>query len=48
LIQHLFRSGIDPTSLLAEDADSVIMIAASNLVTKMLRKWIDYQLAVTE
>lgn len=35
------RSGVDPTSLLAEDADSVIMAAASDLVTKMVKKWID-------
>jgi hypothetical protein len=45
---RMARSGIDPTSLLSEDADSVIMIAASNLVTKMLRKWIDHQLTVAE
>jgi len=38
------RSGIDPSSLLSEDADSVIMVAASDLVVKMIRKWIDFQL----
>ena len=45
---RMARSGIDPTSLLAEDADSVIMITASNLVTKMVRKWVDHQLTVAE
>ncbi len=38
------RSGIDPSSLLAEDADTVIMAAASDMVTKMVQKWIDIQL----
>jgi hypothetical protein len=38
------RSGIDPSSILAEDADSVIMATASDLVVKMIRKWIDTQL----
>lgn len=38
------RSGVDPTSLLSEDADSVIMAAASDLATKMVKKWIDSQL----
>lgn len=38
------RSGIDPSSLLSEDADSVIMATASDLVVKMIRKWIDIQL----
>ncbi|MBD3404533.1 MAG: hypothetical protein GF411_00180 [Candidatus Lokiarchaeota archaeon] len=37
------RSGIDPSSLLAEDADSVIMAAASDLITKMVKSWIDKQ-----
>jgi hypothetical protein len=40
---RMARSGIDPSSLLAEDADSAIMAAASGLVTDMVRKWIDYQ-----
>ncbi len=40
------RSGIDPSSILSEDADSVIMVAASDLVVKMIRKWIDTQLIV--
>ncbi len=39
------KSGIDPSSLLSEDADSVIMATASDLVVKMIRKWIDTQLS---
>ncbi len=35
------QSGVDPSSLLSEDADSVIMAAASDLVVKMIKKWID-------
>jgi hypothetical protein len=38
------QSGIDPSSLLSEDADSVIMATASDLVIKMIRKWIDHQM----
>ena len=38
------RSGVDPSSLLSEDADSIIIAAASNLVTQMVRKWVDAQL----
>ena len=38
------RSGVDPSSLLSEDADSVIIAAASGLVTQMVRKWVDAQL----
>ena len=38
------RSGIDPSSILSEDADTVIMASASDLVVKMIRKWIDNQL----
>ncbi len=38
------REGIDPSSLLAEDADSVITMVASDMVTKMVRKWIDIRL----
>jgi hypothetical protein len=41
---RMARSGIDPSSLLAEDADSEIMAAASGLVTDMVRKWIDLQI----
>ncbi|MHA3962190.1 MAG: hypothetical protein AM325_001515 [Candidatus Thorarchaeota archaeon SMTZ1-45] len=39
------KSGVDPSSLLSEDADSVIMAAASDLVVKMIRKWIDISLS---
>ncbi len=38
------RSGVDPSSLLSEDADSIIIAASSSLVTQMVRKWIDAQL----
>ena len=38
------QSGIDPSSLLSEDADSVIRATASDLVIKMIRKWIDLQM----
>ena len=41
---RIAKSGIDPSSLLVDDADSVIMAAASDLVVKMVRKWIDIQL----
>jgi hypothetical protein len=41
------QSGIDPSSLLSEDADTVIMATASDLVIKMIRKWIDTQLKST-
>ena len=40
------RSGIDPSSLLSEDADTIIMATASDLVIKMIRKWIDMQLSI--
>jgi hypothetical protein len=42
------KSGVDPSSILSEDADSVIMVAASDLVVKMIRKWIDTQLAISD
>jgi hypothetical protein len=38
------QSGIDPSSLLSEDADTVIMTTASDLVIKMIKKWINIQL----
>ncbi|MHA1588269.1 MAG: hypothetical protein ACTSV9_05770 [Candidatus Thorarchaeota archaeon] len=38
------RSGVDPSSLLSEDADSIVIAAASGLVTQMVRKWVDAQL----
>jgi len=41
---RIARSGIDPSSILSEDADTVIMAAASDLVVKMIRKWIDTKL----
>lgn len=34
------RSGIDPSSILSEDADSVIIAAASELVTNLVNRWI--------
>ncbi len=38
------RSGVDPSSLLSEDADSVILAAASDLVSKIVKRWIDVQM----
>ncbi len=38
------RSGVDPSSLLSEDADSIIIAASSSLVTQMVCKWVDAQL----
>ncbi len=35
------RSGVDPSSLLSEDADSIMVAAASDMVTKIVQKWID-------
>ena len=40
-ILRVAASGVDPSSLLSEDADAVIMATASDLVVKMIRKWID-------
>ena len=42
------QSGIDPSSLLSEDADTVIMASASDLVVKLIRKWIDISLSVAD
>lgn len=39
------RSGVDPSSLLVDDADSIILAAASDLVISAVRKWIDFQIA---
>jgi len=39
------QSGVDPSSLLSEDADSVIMAAASDMVVKLIRRWIDISLS---
>jgi len=41
---RMARSGVDPSSLLAEDADAVIMAAASDMVTKLVRRWIDLRI----
>lgn len=42
------KSGVDPSSLLSDDADAVIMATASDLVVKMIRKWIDLSLSVSD
>ena len=42
------QSGVDPSSLLSEDADAVIMASASDLVVKMIRKWIDISLLTSD
>ncbi|TFG99533.1 hypothetical protein E4H12_02400 [Candidatus Thorarchaeota archaeon] len=39
------QSGIDPSSILSEDADTIIMATATDLIVKMIKKWIDIQLA---
>ena len=39
------RSGVDPSSLLSEDADSIILASASDLVLKIVQKWIDVQVS---
>ncbi len=41
---RIARSGVDPSSLLSEDADKIVMAAASELVTSTVRKWIDFRL----
>ncbi|MFX1262830.1 MAG: hypothetical protein ACFFAZ_12130 [Promethearchaeota archaeon] len=38
---RMARVGVDPSSLLSEDADAVIIAAASEMVTRMVREWID-------
>lgn len=38
---RIARSGVDPSSLLSEDADAVIMAAASDMMSKLIKKWID-------
>jgi len=43
---RIARSGIDPSSLLSEDADSIVLASASDFVSKIVRKWIDTQLVV--
>jgi hypothetical protein len=37
---RIARSGVDPSSLLAEDADSIIMAAASDFVTNLVQSWV--------
>lgn len=39
------RSGVDPSSLLSENADSIILATASDLVAKIVQRWIDVQAA---
>ncbi|UCH05138.1 MAG: hypothetical protein JSW05_02960 [Candidatus Thorarchaeota archaeon] len=38
---RMARSGVDPSSLMSDDADSIILAAASDMVTKIIKKWID-------
>jgi hypothetical protein len=38
---RMARSGVDPSSLLSEDADALIIAAASDMVTRMVQRWID-------
>ncbi len=46
ILLKMARDGIDPSSLLAEDADSVITMAASDMITKMIQKWVDLRLKI--
>ncbi len=39
------RSGIDPSSLLSENADSILLATASDLVNKIVQRWLDVQAA---
>lgn len=41
---RMATSGVDPSSLLSEEADSLILVAASDLVTRLIQKWIALQL----
>ncbi|MFW9966605.1 MAG: hypothetical protein ACFFEA_05570 [Candidatus Thorarchaeota archaeon] len=41
---RMARSGVDPSSLLSEDADVLIIAAASDMVTRMVQRWIDISL----
>ncbi|MFX0055930.1 MAG: hypothetical protein ACFFAX_13100 [Promethearchaeota archaeon] len=45
---RMARSGVDPSSLLSEDADALIIAAASDMVTRMVREWIDISLEYEE
>lgn len=38
---RIARSGIDPSSVLSEDADVVIMSAASDMMSKLMKRWIE-------
>jgi len=40
---RMARSGLDPSSLLSENADTIILAAASDLVTKISQRWIEIQ-----
>ena len=42
------QSGVDPSSLLSEDADAVIMASATDLIVKLIRKWIDISLSTVD
>ncbi len=42
------QSGVDPSSLLSEDADSVIMASATDLVVKLIRRWIDISVSAVD
>ena len=44
---RMAMSGVDPSSLLSEDADTIILAAASDLVTKLIQKWIEIQMEST-
>jgi len=41
---RMARSGVDPYSLLSEEADALIIAAASDMVTRMVQRWIDLSL----
>ncbi len=44
-LQRVARSGADPTNLESEDADTIITQTATELVTGVLKHWIDIQLS---
>jgi hypothetical protein len=41
---RMAMAGIDPSSLLSENADTIILATASDLITKLLQKWIELQM----
>jgi hypothetical protein len=45
---RMARSGVDPSSLLSDDADSIILAAASDMVTRIVQKWIDSAFDVSD